>query len=94
MENFSTPPRALLPWVANLATLAVVVLAIGWSNEQRPDASATAASAQAPVAAPLAPVADSVPASPAAAQGRRPAPTTAAPMDGLQTVGFVPGKLR
>ena len=36
MENFPTPRRQLLPWAANVATLAVMVAATWWSSDQRP----------------------------------------------------------
>lgn len=42
MESISTTHSTRLPWVANLATLAVVITATWWSGAQRP--------AQAPVA--------------------------------------------
>lgn len=91
MENFSTPPRAVLPWLANLATLAVVALAIGWSSGQRPDPDAATLSMKAPAAPQAAPVSDR---SPDAVPGRWPAQSVATPIDGMQTIGFVPGKLR
>ena len=93
MENFSTPQRAILPWVANLATLAVVVAAIGWSGEQRPDVPAAAASATAPATVQSAPVAE-LAATPQtdAQQGRWPAKTTLRPINGLQAVGYSPGQ--
>lgn len=93
MENFSTPQRAILPWVANLATLAVVVAAIGWSGEQRPDVSAAAASAAASATKQSAPLAG-LAATPQtdAQQGRWPAKTTLRPINGLQAVGYSPGQ--
>ncbi|MBP6899792.1 MAG: hypothetical protein KBC73_06885 [Burkholderiaceae bacterium] len=36
MEVFSTPRRAPLLWVTDLATVALVVAAVGWSGTQRP----------------------------------------------------------
>jgi hypothetical protein len=42
MESISTLRSARLPWAANIATLAVVVMATWWSSAQRP--------AQAPIA--------------------------------------------
>lgn len=36
MESFSTTRRSGLPWAANLATLAVVVVTTWWSGAQRP----------------------------------------------------------
>ena len=97
MENISTPQRAALPWIANLATLAVVVAAIGWSGAQRPDAPTTAAAATVPTAtaaaAATAPAADhgAVPRD-GAQQGRRPVKTPARPLDGLQVVGYTPNQ--
>ena len=97
MENISTPQRAALPWIANLATLAVVVAAIGWSGAQRPDAPTTAAAATVPTAtataAAPAPAADhgAVPRD-GAQQGRRPVKTPARPLDGLQVVGYTPNQ--
>ena len=97
MENISTPQRAALPWIANLATLAVVVAAIGWSGAQRPDAPTTAAAATVPTAtataAAPAPAADhgAVPRD-GAQHGRRPVKTPARPLDGLQVVGYTPNQ--
>ena len=97
METISTPQRAALPWIANLATLAVVVAAIGWSGAQRPDAPTTAAAATVPTAtataAAPAPAADhgAVPRD-GAQQGRRPVKTPARPLDGLQVVGYTPNQ--
>ena len=90
MENFSTPPRATLPWIANLATLAVVVAAIGWSGEQRPDVSTAAASAALPTATQTAPVGDQGQAG--AQQGQWPVKTLSPTIDGLQAVGYTPGQ--
>lgn len=56
MEDFSTPRRAPLLWVTDLATITLVVAAVGWSGAQRPEhgqalAQHASASAQAtPVA--------------------------------------------
>ena len=95
MENFSTPQRATLPWIANLATLVVVVAAIGWSGGQRPHLPTAAVSAAVPASTQAAPVADQVPApQPGAAQGRWPANTTPRLIDGLQAVAYSPGPLR
>jgi hypothetical protein len=93
MENFSTPQRAALPWIANLATLAVVVAAIGWSGEHRPDAPVAAALVVAPAAAQSTPVAGQETAvQPSAQPGRWPAKTTTRSIDGLQAVGYTPGQ--
>ena len=92
MENFSTPRRATLPWIANLATLAVVIGAIGWSGVQRPDAP-TAAAAGPDAALQTAPTADHgavIP--PGAHQSRRPVKSPSGPIDSLQVVGFSPSK--
>lgn len=93
MENFSTPTRASLPWIANLATLAVVVGAIAWSGVQRPTETAAAAAARAPAAGQAAPVADhgALPRD-AAQPGRWPDKITASSVDGLQAVGYNPGQ--
>ncbi len=92
MENFSTPPRASLPWIANLVTLAVVTAAISWSGMQRPAETAPAAAARAPAAKQVAPVADHGVLPRDAAQPRRwPDQTTARSIDGLQAVGYSPG---
>ena len=94
MENFSTPQRALLPWIANLATLAVVVGAIGWSGEHRPDAPTTAVSVVAPASVQTAPAANQAPAQqPDTNPGRWPAKTTPHPINSLQAVGYSPGQL-
>jgi hypothetical protein len=94
MENFSTPRRATLPWIANLATLAVVVAAIGWSGEQRPDMpTAAAAAAPAATAAQTAPAAgQGIAAQPGGHQGHWPAKLTPRLIDGLQVVGYTPGQ--
>ena len=95
MENFSTPQRATLPWIANLATLAVVVAAIGWSGGKRPELPTAAVSAAVPASTQTAPVADQVPAQqPGANPSSWPAKTTSRPIDGLQAVGYSPGQLR
>jgi hypothetical protein len=92
MENFSTPQRAALPWIANLATLAVVVAAIGWSGEQRPAVPA-AALVIAPAAAQTVPVAGNGTNPQTGAQpGRWPDKTAPRPIDGLQAVGYTPGQ--
>ena len=93
MENFSTPSRATLPWIANLATLAVVVAAIGWSGEQRPDVSTAAASAALPTATQTAPVtAQAQDAQMGAKPGQWPVKVPSPPIDGLQAVGYTPGQ--
>jgi hypothetical protein len=95
MENFPTPQRANLPWIANLATLVAVVTAIGWSGGQRPHLPTAAVSAAAPVSTKATPVANQVPApQPAAAQGRWPTKATSRVLDGLQAVAYSPGQLR
>ena len=99
MENISTPQRAALPWIANLATLAAVVAAIGWSGAQRPDAPTAAAAATVPTAAATVTVTVTAPAADhgavprdGAQQGRRPVKTPARPLDGLQVVGYTPNQ--
>jgi hypothetical protein len=95
MESFSTPQHAALPWIANLATVAVVMATIGWSNGQRPAASPSEAALTTPahqMAVPAGmPAAAQTPASPQATQATQahwPAQTTAVAVDGLQAVGF------
>ena len=92
MENFSTPRQATLPWIANLATLTVVIAAIGWSGGQRPDVP-TAAAAAPDAALQTAPSADPGAAiQPGTHQGRRPVKLPSGPIDGLQVVGYSPGQ--
>lgn len=82
-----------MPWIANLATLAVVVGAIAWSGVQRPAETAPGAAARAPAAGQAAPVADQGALPRDAAQpGRWPDKTTARSVDGLQVVGYNPGQ--
>ena len=91
MENFSTPQRALVPWVTNLATLVVVVSAIGWSSGQRHTASAAQTAAARPTQQPvLRAVPVQAPGNAQPSQASWPAKTTALPADGLQVVGFIP----
>jgi hypothetical protein len=95
MEDFSTSPRAFVPWVANLATLAVVVAAIGWSGEQRPASISVEASKAAPQGSAVVPVSGTAPApQPGAAPAHWPAKTSALSTDGLHAVGYSPAKLR
>jgi hypothetical protein len=95
MEDFSTPSRAATPWIANLATLAVVIAAIGWSSEQRPTAQLAQATAPAPASTPAQPMADTKPMPALAApQPRWPAQATSLPADGMQIVSLQPVKLR
>jgi len=94
MENFSTPQRALVPWAANLATLVVVVSAIGWSNGQRHTGPAAETAANTPTqqpglqAVPVQAVPVQAPGNAQPSQAGWPAKTTALPADGLQVVGF------
>ncbi|MBL8351450.1 MAG: hypothetical protein JNL87_14205 [Burkholderiaceae bacterium] len=95
MENFSTPQRSATPWIANLATLAVVLAAIGWSSEQRPVGSATDAAATMPAAPHALPALDSAAQPlPTATQARWPMQTTAVAVEGVQVVGLQSSKLR
>ncbi len=50
MEKISTPREALLPRVANLLTLAVVVMATWWSGAQRPSDQPALAAVETPAA--------------------------------------------
>lgn len=95
MEDFSTPSRAATPWIANLATLAVVIAAIGWSSEQRPTAQLAQATAPAPASTQAQPMANTTPMPAVAApQPRWPAQGTSLPVDGLQVVSLQASKLR
>ncbi len=88
MENFSTPRQPLLPWVANVATLAVMVAATWWSSGQRP---ASAVQVSAGVSASPARQALAAPA-PSIHAGTPPAPwpaqTTSLQGDAIKPVGF------
>jgi len=93
MENFSTTHRSLVPWVANIATVAVVLSATWWSNTQRPTTAAGEAALHAPATAPTG--APSTQPTAAPAQGNSPAnpanwplQTTSVTRDGLQAVSF------
>ena len=96
MENFSTPPLASVPRLANVATLAIVLVATWWSGAQRPLATpiavAVTSSSQSstvsiqPAVVSVAPVANG--------QNRWPSQTTAMPLDGLQAVGYQPATRR
>ena len=83
-----------MPWIANLATLAVVVSAIGWSGGQRPDAPPVSAASAVPAAkVQTAPAADrGTVMHPGAHPGRWPVKTPARPINGLQAVGYTPGQ--
>lgn len=102
MENFSTPHQALVPRIANLATLAVVVAATWWSGAQRPADSSAEAVLQTPVLIPVQATQQSTQAAPALLPAVPPAnlatPATAQTLwttqnqalrhDGLQAVGY------
>lgn len=100
MEKISTPRSALLPRVANLATLAVVVAATWWSGAQRPGDAAALATQGAGVPTKLAAVSTGIVGhSGQAAAGMQPAGTawpaqataaTSLARDGLQAVGYQP----
>ena len=82
-----------MPWAANLATLVVVVSAIGWSNGQRPSAAAGETAATAPTPQPvLQAVPVQAPGNAQPSQATWPAKTTALPVDGLQVVVFTPAR--
>ncbi len=95
MENFSTHRAALLPRVANVATLVVLVTVTWWSSAQRPVEQAATAPGAAdqrataalplPLAADLAEVESTTGWTAEAKAGTR---------DGLQTVGFQPRATR
>ncbi len=93
MENFSTPRHRLLPWVANIATVAVVLAATVWSGAQRP-ADRELSFAE-PVTSQRVPEQSSVsvPAK-STSPGVWPVAGTVASRDALQSVGYVPGTLR
>lgn len=87
----------MVPWAANLATLAVVVATIGWSSEQRPGPASVEAAAVRPSgqAAPVVPVSDQAPAPQSGvSQAHWPVKTSALAADGLKTVGYTPAQLR
>jgi hypothetical protein len=90
MENFSTPRPTLVPRLANLATLAVVVLATWWSNAQRPADVAAESALSTPAPQLIVPVqqAPAAAPTPGAIQAHWPSKTTALPRDGLQAVGY------
>jgi hypothetical protein len=99
MENFSTPPRAATPWIANLATLAVVIGAIGWSGVQRPAGPATEVASTPPAVPQALPVSEPAPGNPpthlpVTPQARWPIQTTSMSVDGLQVVGLQTGRVR
>ncbi len=88
MENFPTPPKALLPWVANLATLAVVLSAAWWSSGHRPLSSPSDSRLAAPTQPYLQPA--TVPAATTSPGNPStwPAQTTSLPADNFISVGF------
>jgi len=90
MENFSTPHRALVPWVANVATVAVLLTATWWSNMHRPAPVSAEAAVTAPTTLPQAPVVQptAAPAQTSNNQAGWPVQTTSVPRDGLQAVGY------
>jgi hypothetical protein len=89
MENFPTPQRQMLPWVANVATLAVMVAATWWSSDQRPDDPVQAATVAMPSPVAMPPVHQPVVApAPAATQAIWPAQTTSLQGDGLKPVSY------
>ena len=94
MENFSTSHGSLLPRAANLATLAVVVLATWWSAAQRPASQpdlASAVTAKAATAAlPLQQAAELASVPTAEGSARWPVQAAAVPRDAIQAVGFAP----
>ena len=99
MENFSTPRQPLVPWAANVATLAVMVAATWWSSDQRP---ANAVQAEAPVSPSTGsslqarqPIAAPAPSTHTGATPTRwPAQTTSRQGDGIQPVSFGATALR
>lgn len=95
MEDISTPSRAATPWIANLATLAVVIAAIGWSSEQRPTAQLAHAPTATPASTQAQSRADNVLVTPtSAAETRSPVMTTSFQADGLQIVSLQTSRLR
>ena len=97
MENFSTPRRPLVPWVANVATLAVMVAATWWSSDQRPTNVVQSAAPVSPSPVPRLqarqPATGTAPGVNAAtyvgtAQTLWPAQTTSLQGDSLKPVGF------
>jgi hypothetical protein len=89
MENFPTPQRQMLPWVANIATLAVMVAATWWSSDQRPANPVQAATAVSPSPLSLPAVHQPVVApAPGATQALWPAQTTSLQGEGLKPVSY------
>jgi len=89
MENFPTPSRPLLPWVANVATLAVMVAATWWSSDQRPASRVQEAVAVQPAPVAVAPAHQPPTAnSQGLTQALWPAQTTSLQGDSLRPVSF------
>jgi hypothetical protein len=104
MEVFSTVPRAVLPWTANILTVAVLLSATWWSAAKRPPAALPAvyAVASAGPAQQLSNKQASNRAAPVQESAAAPTPGTAPPTtsawpawsqvrDGLQQVVYQPG---
>lgn len=103
MESFSTSPRALVPWVANLATLVVVVSAAWWSGANRPAPEPAESARLVPAALPAdAPQTGALPTATTPRPGGKapgvadapawPLQTTTATVEGMQTVVFSPAR--
>lgn len=92
MEKISTTRVALLPRVANLATLAVVVAATWWSGAQRPTdhpaLAATESTASSQAALPPLKTAELSTTSGTPAAAHWPVQATTLSRDSLQVVGF------
>jgi hypothetical protein len=98
MENFSTPHAALVPRIANLATVAVVLAATWWSSAQRPVEQPAEAALAVPATSlqghsQPAPAA-AAPQAPQVNQASWPVQTTVLPHDILQAVGYLPATTR
>ena len=81
-----------MPWIANLATLAVVIAAIGWSGGQRPDVPTGAAAASDAALLTAATANHGAATQPGAPQGRRPVKSPSGSIDSLQVVGYSRGQ--
>ena len=100
MANFSTLRNATLPWLANLATLGVLMCTAWWSSDQRPLnpdggtqlAMPSASQHRQPSTQPQ--TIPTVNATPLANPPARPAVTTSVPNDGIVSVSFSANHLR
>ena len=90
MEKISTSAVALVPRTANLATLAVVVLATWWSGTQRPAVQPQIAVAASTTTAALPLRQSAEMAATGNVNATWPATTTSIQRDSLQSVSYLP----